>query len=259
MNHPLIGPKLKIERAMVLWQELRSIEHFYFSTNDPEIAYEITDSKNCKIAKLVFDHDLPATIYHLTAEVIYHLRSSLDQLSVSFAKISNRQINFRKVSFPCGDDQEIFLKNCDKYLKDFDKELSDFIRSTNAYYGADDTLRAIFYLANIDKHIDIIPVGSFGNLRGIDGYDFIGGGLIIDGSKVSLKEGIVISEMSLDGEIKPNKDGARMRIYGHLSFGDVPKLKNLPLLQILVEMVFKVQYIYYAAEKLCVDTGRITL
>lgn len=256
MTFPLLGPKLKIERAYAHLAELQQAESNFFSSNVPSLVYEEDTERGCKLAKLKLDACSPEIIHVLAGELIYQLRSALDQIAVALAKMSASKPNIKNVYFPCDDSVASYEKSCKKCLAGFDDDLIVKIKSTQAYNGGDDTLRAVFRMANIDKHLEIIPVGASGNVSGISNFIVNGGGLIIDGRMVSLREGIVISELSPEGTIAPKGPDSRITVAGQLVLGDVSIYEGQPVVPFLSKLTDKTRDVYNTLATHCEATGR---
>jgi len=96
-------PSLKVERAKILLENLYAVEQSFWLRCTPSIVEDIDAERGYKVAKVVLSQRPPEIVHVLSAEIIYHLRSTLDQIAVALAKISTHPPNVRKIYFPTGD------------------------------------------------------------------------------------------------------------------------------------------------------------
>ena len=132
MSDPLLGPRIKLERANHHLIELERTEREFFEQNPCRIVFDTKTQPGHKLAKLVLDARPPVIMHVLAGELIYQLRSALDQAAVAFARLSRKSINVKKVQFPTGDSWRDFRTNCGAFdrhgnrvgfLRNFDGDL----------------------------------------------------------------------------------------------------------------------------------------
>lgn len=244
MDFPLQGPKLKIERAHTHLVNLERTEREFFNNESPAIIFEDDIQAGYKLAKIKLDAPIPEDICVLAGELIYQLRSSLDQIAVAFARMSTGKTSPKSVYFPTGDCSKGFEAACAINLAGFDEDLADQIIRTKAYDGGDNILRAIFRLGNIDKHFDLIPIGTSGSIKGISSYNFIGCSVFIDGRPQSLKEGILLARVRANGSIAPNHPNAQIRVTGRVALGKASIYEGKILIPFFSQLVHKATAVY---------------
>lgn len=226
-HDPLIGPRIKLRRAAHHVNELSSMEADYFAKNSGKIITVAGDKPGHKIVKIVMDAKPPEDIHVLVGEIIYQLRSALDQTAVAFARLSKKQPNPKSVYYPTGDSLKGFRKSCLHFddkgraagnLLGFDADLRKAILRTRAYDGGNDNLRAIFRLANIDKHMELIAISIGGGLGDLDGFS-INKGQIFVGPPGNLSAGVAFAELFPGGSIERSRPDSNITMSGRICLG----------------------------------------
>ena len=258
MPYDFRGPLLKLDRANHHFVDLEGSEREFFQKNAVSIVIEDKPKGDGKFVKIRLDPPPPEIMHVIAGEIIYHLRSTLDQIAVAFARLSLAKPNSSKVHFPTGENLPDFEGHCKIYLAGFDQDLADQIIGTKAYDGGCDTLRAVFRMANIDKHFELIPAGASGRLMGLEGFTIANAktGLIIGGAIQSLKDGIVISDLGPRGIFMPNKPKAQIHVAGCVTLGEAAIYNGKPLIPFLRSMIDKTTQVCASLREHCIKTGR---
>lgn len=260
MGFPFRALALKSDRASKHLHELNAIEERFFSGARPQIVIDEDCAGGQRLAKLRLQTPVPDEVHILAGELIYQLRSSLDQLAVTLAGMSAARPNPNHVHFPSGDSLRGFEASCHRNLKGFDADLADLIKSTKAYDGGDDTLRAIFKMANIDKHFRLIAASGAGWVTEVRGFHIAKAnvGLKLNANLTSLDDGIVISDLGPEGTITPLNADSRIRIDGRFVLQDAQPYDGRPLLEFLADMGKKLDEVCCLVAEHCFKTGRET-
>jgi hypothetical protein len=252
MLDPLLGPRIKIERAREHLVAIRHLEREFFDTNSCKIVYDEVSRPGVKLAKIVLEARPPEIIHVLVGELIYQLRSALDQTAVAFARASAKNTRIKEVYFPTGDNFRSFIAACRKSpgskkrlsgaLRYMDFDLRRSILRTRNYDGENDILRGVFRLANVDKHLELIAVGAHGHISKMNDFTFrnVMRGFIADGLYHNLKDGIIFSELLSDGSIEKNNSQASIHISGLIMLSNLPPYSDIPLIDNLEAMVMAV-------------------
>lgn len=256
-NHRLAGPQIKIKRAHQHLQNLQKFEKIFFDQSSPVIDIRYDDKVNRKLVKIRLEAAVPEIIHVISGELIYQLRSALDQLAVAFARMSVLKPNATNIYFPTGDNIRAFNASILKNLVDVDFDLVEKIRQTCAYDGGDEILRAVFRMANIDKHIEMIPAATSGQLSVLSHFTISGAhtGLII-GVPGSLYDGVVISELMPDGIFMPNNPDAKIHVDGQFMLGKASIYEGKPLISFLNDMTIKTSEVFDEFFLYCQKTSR---
>lgn len=220
MHEILIGPNLKIDRAFDLLTELKSVEQDFWRNCSPRIAIKEDLQAGTRHGVILSDAKVDPMVHVLTGEIIYHLRSSLDQIAVGFAKISLRKIKLKEIYFPSSDGEKAFENDNSKTVG-IDPDLVKFLKRQNAYNGGNQLLWSIFKLANIDKHMELIPFQSHSNVFNLPSLSVRNAnvGLIL-GNGGDIHKGIVISDLGPNGVIEITDPEAEIKAGGHIVFSN---------------------------------------
>ena len=266
MPDPLLGPRIKLQRAQHHLVELERTERQFFEANPCRIVFDTESQPGHKLAKIVLDARPPEIMHVIAGELIYQLRSALDQTAVAFARLSSGPTKPKQVHYPTGESWRDFKAKCcgvDKsgklvgHLRHFDGDLRKAIMRTRPYNGGNETLRAVFRMANIDKHMELIAIGASGGIRGMKDFNISGAhiGLLI-GPDGNLNEGVVFSDLLPEGTITPKNAQAQIHVAGQVTLGDVSPYTREPLVPFLRSMVEEVGRVHARLEALLVETGR---
>jgi hypothetical protein len=257
MTHPLYGPQVKIQRAGQKLVELEASCREFFNKNSPRLVVQPDPESGNKLVKVVLDEQPPVDISILTGEIIYHLRSSFDQIAVAFARMSTPRPSDRGIYFPTADGLKAFNIECADKLIGVDADLVDQIARLKPYDGGDDTFRAIFRMAKVDKHLELIPTGAAGQIRNISHFkiDKMAMGIVIAGPQ-SLKEGVLLTKLAPGGTITPNHPDAKLQISGEIVLGNVSIYNGRKLVGFLEALVASATEAYNKLVTFCHKTGR---
>ena len=107
----------------------------------------------------------PEEFHHLSAEIAYHLRSSLDQMLVAIASAYGTN-DTRNIQFPFMKSETDFnSKKVKGRLTGLPDDVKRLVFETRPWSsGGDQDLWGLGQLANVDKHRTLIPYGAFGGL-----------------------------------------------------------------------------------------------
>ena len=222
-----------------------------------------------KFVKIVLDARPPEILHVLTGEIIYQLRSALDQTAVAFARLSKgaggKKPKPSQVHFPTGDSAKGFLSSCGTFdrvkgrlagnLRWFDSDLRKAIMRTKPYDGGNETMRAVFRMANIDKHMELIAIGTsggvsiFGDITINDAYR----GLIA--SRGDLNDGVIISDLRPEGSFTISGSDPKIYVSGQITLGDIAPYSGKALVPFLTSMIKEVGRAHADFEQLLIGRG----
>jgi len=257
MVDPFKGPRLKLARAYDHLVDLERTERQFFEQNPTRIDFDLSSEPGHKLARIILDAAPPEIMHVIAGELIYQLRSSLDQLAVAMARMSIAKPNPKKVKYPCGDRLSDFKAKCKRDLAGFDRDFVKEIIRTRPYDGANDTLRAVFRMANIDKHMELIAMGTTGGFAGLADFKISGAfaAFRLDGPG-DLQRGVVFSDLFPEGTIEPTHPEAKINFTAEITVGDVGVYEGKGLIPFLRSMLEETRRVYERFEALCVATGR---
>ncbi|MET1756542.1 hypothetical protein ABVV53_13950 [Novosphingobium sp. RD2P27] len=270
MRHPLLGPEIKLRRASHHLVELEQNEKRFFAETACRIAFDTETKPGHKLAKIVLDATPPEIMHVLAGEIIYQLRSSLDQTAVAFARLSRGPTKPKAVYFPTGDSPRGFLKACRGLykpskkipfyggLRHFDHDLRKAILRTRPYAGGNEELRAIFPMAQIDKHMELIAIGAAGSISLMSDISITGAntGFILS-PPGDLNKGVIFSDLTPTGSITLNNANAKIEVSGQVNTGDIEPYSNRPLVPLLRSMLEAVIDAHQSFEDLLIRRGDI--
>jgi hypothetical protein len=279
MNEPLMGPRIKLERANHHLIELETAEREFFDANPCRIIFDTDTKPGHKLAKIVMEARPPEIMHVLAGEIIYQLRSALDQTAVAFARLSKGPTKPKKVYFPTGQNFSEFRSACvsitriQKFcaktgapytesgkpvgkLLHLDGDFRKAILRTKPYDGGNEVLRAVFIMANIDKHMELIAIATSGEMTGVSDFSFLGCNELIVGGPDNLNNGVLFCDLKPDGSIAPNNSNAKIHTSGQITLGDIgPTLSGKPLVPLIRSMVEEVGRVHKGFEDVLIDRG----
>jgi hypothetical protein len=228
------GPLAKIDRAKEHLKTARSVEVDFFSDLKGEIRLSPIAGSTSQNALIVSDQTPPIMMSILVSEVIYHVRSALDQSVIAALRQSGitSKKKLKNRYFPSGDDANGFKNDCDKYLEGMHSKSSDVIRKSNNFTGGSDYLRAVFMASNTDKHWELIATGNYAAPTGSTGYTFSGVSVEF-GPAGNVNEGIPIGVVHAGGSIAPNMPSAHIPLTGHFTIEEMYHYAGSPIIQTL--------------------------
>ncbi|MEL7028555.1 MAG: hypothetical protein AAGL49_04940 [Pseudomonadota bacterium] len=236
----------------------RVTEGLFFNSSRPELVIDPDPQTGHKFVKVRLRNAPPEIAHILTGEIIYHLRSSLDQIAVALGRLSVARPNVKKIYFPTGDRLKAFKVSIRNNAQGLDLDFIKLIIRLKPYDGGNDALRSIFRLGNIDKHLELIPAAASGNIAGINDFTIKDAirGLILSGMQ-PLNEGITISELSPTGSITPNNSESQIKVAGQIIFGNVSIYNGKSIVGTLNSLVNLMESVLQNFTTHCRKTGRI--
>jgi hypothetical protein len=253
-----VGPYHKLKRARDHLIDLEQYERSFFETNRPTIVIETDPMTGHQIAKVKLTVKPPEIIHVLVAEIIYHLRSSLDQIAVALGRLSASKPNVKKTYFPTGDRFKAFRADRMKKLAGVDKDLVLLVVKLKPYGGGNDLLRSVFPLANEDKHLELIAMAASGQITGIQGYTFVNASIALDEGPRALHDDITFAQFYAPGGIIPNDDNSQVKVNGRITFGNVAGLHGIPVISRLEELTQLIEKVLEVFVTHCRTTGRVS-
>lgn len=157
----LEGPKSKIERAYSHISDLDQRIKGFFQSEPYEIATQLDPDGTQEWFVVRKTKELPKIIPVIVGEVIYDLRSALDQLTCCLAKKAGRDCT--DVYFPfAGSKQKFELKDTQGKIQKLHPDAVLMIQQLHPYKGGNDFLWSLNRLNNLDKHQSLIGAGTMG-------------------------------------------------------------------------------------------------
>jgi len=237
----LSGPKLKIKRASEQARDISFIIQEAFTGDRYAVFCDVDPPTGNRSLKIKLANPLPDSTPLIAAELIYHLRSALDQMTVELARANGT--DDKGVFFPfAGDAKEFYGVSTQRKIQKLAPADISAINALQPYKGGNDVLWALGRLSNLDKHIDLIPIGSVSRNTYIRNATFIadGGDLVIGAEPCGrLDDGIAILSVGNTGRIDFECD-TQIHVTGDVILGDVDFFKGwflIPTLHQLVQLV----------------------
>lgn len=229
-----VGPDLKLERSGDLLDLFMQSEDKFWRKNELYIDMSAdADPDGCRYAKIKIRKNPPEILHLFTAEIIYHLRSALDQIAVELATFSGVQDDkLSKIYFPCAVTLDELKKTASRTLPGVTSELKDLIVAQKPYLGGNDDLYRIFKLAIIDKHLRLIPTTSAATRITIRNLSFNVVSQVSYGD-CDLIRGVRIAEIDSHSWFEPRGDGIHLEANGVITFGNTGVCDGEPIAEIL--------------------------
>lgn len=227
---PLEGPKLKIERANAHINELIALIEG-FSKSQPYELFEDVNPSRCLKAR--FTGVMPAQIQVVIGDILYGLRSALDQLACALAINNGHEPS--KTYFPFGHTRNIFeSSDVQKKIKRLSPEAISMIHALQPYNGGNDLLWALHSLNLMDKHKALIVVATVRIAQGHFRIQAALGYNVIEAPRwQSTDEEIVV--LSYSGSVV----NAQVQIISQVAFGDIDVVRDrfvIPTVQQLSDL-----------------------
>lgn len=198
----LTGARLKIQWgneaiariALELGAALTGDRLMLFLTTDP--------ATGDRLLKVKLKEALPDTIKNQVGIAVHNLRSSLDATAIALARTAKLP-RLDHIYFPMGKNAASFEVEAKNKLRGIDQRAVDVVRGFKPYNGGNDLLWGLHRLSISDKHYDVIPTGSGGNLNLVQDLriEHARIGIILGGGR--LDEGFAISNLGTYGTFAP--------------------------------------------------------
>lgn len=226
---PLVGPRLKLERAAIHIREFEALSETYLADEPYTICVEY-DLDHRPSVKVVFLRPIPPMASAIVGDVVHNLRSALDHLAADMIRTSSKMPT-KKTRFPIHKDKAGFEGGVTQDLMGAEPKFVDFIMNLKPFGNTPES-RPFYDIArmnNDDKHlllIDGTPALSIAKMviYSDAGVFPIKNVAMIDGKKSSLP-GTIIHRIEIEGH---------PRLLMHLIPGDfesitpvVPTLKAM--------------------------------
>lgn len=154
------GACSKIERAVTHVQDLREKITAFLDTRPLELFTATGPDQHEACIKVRATREVPIDIAILSGEIIYALRSALDQLTCALAS-QNGHSDVSSTYFPiAGTKDDYDSKKTKQKVSKLHPEAVSVINSFKPYRGGNDLLWILNKLGNIDKHQMLIPMAA---------------------------------------------------------------------------------------------------
>jgi hypothetical protein len=203
---PLHGPRLKIRQSQERADDLEALVTGLFkATPFALVPDDLDPTTGDRWLRIKLVGSLPERVHSLVSEAVHPLRSALDLSAAALARANGA--SDAHIHFPfAGSRQDFEAALQGKKVKGIDAVAVDVIRRFQPYKGGNDFLWALNQLDNLDKHRDLVPVGTVGNVAAV--------GLHVRNAKVGflmsgdrrLDKGIRVSNLGPDGEIRASNE-----------------------------------------------------
>lgn len=158
VDHQLKGPMLRIERANEFIAEFRGIQDAFLADHPIRIFTELHPDGRHKTVKLRLTRTLPDRASILVGDACSSLRSALDQLTVSLAKLNGATTN-SNIYFPiAGSLKEFQSPGTQTKIRKLAPDAIDLIAAFKPYKGGNNDLWSLSKLRVKDFHHDLIAV-----------------------------------------------------------------------------------------------------
>lgn len=227
----------KINRARALMADFTETVDNYSRNLSGRIVREPDETGLVHIKLKTFE-PVPIAANHLAAEIIYHLRSSLDQAVAEIGR-QNGLNDTKHLYFPFAGSREQYSR---KGVRNKVRGLPDDVKKTleefEPFPDGNRELWALSALANVDKHNMLIPIGGIGQFSDVSNLHVNGGGhpgstgLIISGPS-DLLEGVTISKIGPSGSFSADK----LHFEYYVGFGNVPVFSHCLSTQVMSNLI----------------------
>ena len=232
-DDPLIGPRLKIERAYGHILDVQHAIQAYLGRQPYILVVDLNADKSKRLVKARRVHELDPMVGLVTADAIHNLRSSLDLLAICMAR-KNGITSTAGINFPFGRTKDVFETAAAKAeIKAAFGSGLDVVKELQPYKGGNDLLWALHDLDRRNKHIDLVTTGGMLAQHSVQAVfkpntteplTFSAPQTIntLDQETVILEAPNIGSDLNIDAQL----------IVG-VAFGDVEPVKNQPVLATL--------------------------
>ncbi|WP_409269175.1 hypothetical protein [Massilia sp. BHUDP2] len=234
MDHRLRGPVLKLNRAGGSIEQLDSKIRAFSETHRYQISYEVEEERQETVVRARFKNELPEEFDVLAGEILFSLRSALDQLVCAIAA-KEGQVELKEFYFPFANSKEVFeSKDTTKKVAKLSETARNMLLGYAAYPEGNKFLWAINQLNLIDKHRQLIAVGAVvGNVT-ITGGVFNSGVILGDNPGwAPFAEGLEL--LRYGGTVKLQAE-PNIKVNANVSFADIDFLQSIPMANALHTM-----------------------
>jgi hypothetical protein len=146
----------KVERAKTQLDDLNAKITEFFAGNPYEQFSQVNRKKTEEVWRFRLTSAIPPMFAVIAGEILYNLRSALDQMACSLAIAHSG--SSKETYFPFGKTRDIFKDEIRKKTKKLPRAARPLIRATKPYPRGNALLWALHDLNRRDKHIELIAV-----------------------------------------------------------------------------------------------------
>ena len=230
----------KINRAQSLLNEYTGIVDNYGANLVVRMAHE-PDANDLVHVKLKAFEAVPDLASHLAAEIIYHVRSTLDQMVGEIGRQAGLN-NTSHLYFPfVGTRGEFSSPRNLKKMRGLPIDVQQLLEKLEPFEDGDKKLWGLGKFANVDKHNILIPIGSIGVTRQVesafcDGANHPGSVGLIVAAPTNLLEGVPVARYGVGGSFSATD----LRFEYFVGFGEeiavFGKCPSIPTLTELIQL-----------------------
>jgi hypothetical protein len=234
MDKRLRGPVLKCNRAGRSIMQLDEAIKAFSQTHRYQIHYDVDEERQETVVRARFKDELPEEFDVLAGEILFSLRSALDQLVCAIAA-KEGQVEFKDFYFPFANSKENFeSKDTMRKVAKLSEAARNIITGYAAYPEGNKFLWAINQLNLIDKHRQLIAVGAVAGSITITGGVFTSGVTLGDAPGwAPFSEGL---ELLRYGGTEKLKTEPSVRVETNVSFVDIDFLQSISMVSALHTM-----------------------
>ncbi|RWN24372.1 hypothetical protein [Mesorhizobium sp.] len=156
---PLLGPKLKIERAKRHVSDFETAMKAFFESGPYELVADIDPKTGEEVFRVRVHQCVPDEFSIITGDIVHNLRSALDQMICGLVRANRKQVSGGN-GFPIMGSAKRLEEAAVGKLKNISVKADRFIRRLKPYKGGNNALWMLAELDNMDKHNAIVPVAA---------------------------------------------------------------------------------------------------
>lgn len=238
-NHELYGCYSKLERARSKRTEFSALASTYLAETKYRIDFDEMPGDLIHVV-LRAEKAIEDELHHTAAELIYHLRSLLDQMWVAVVKADGLVPN-KSTMLPAMKYENEFAVKMPPGLS---KGIADLLYHERPWSeGGDPVFTALQRLSNVDKHNFLIPFGAPLTGLSISGGVIDGGGhpesvgIMIGGGneRADLTDGYLLSKIGKNGSYQPGPISIQATIAFGENAGPVAHQDALPVFDAMID------------------------
>jgi hypothetical protein len=247
MDQRLRGPVLKLNRAGSSIEQLHREIQTFSQTHRYQIVHEVDEEKQETVVRARFENKLPEEFDVLAGEIVFSLRSALDQLVCAIAA-KEGQVEFKDFYFPFANSKEVFeSKDTTRKVAKLSETARNILTGYAAYPEGNKFLWAINQLNLIDKHRQLIAVGAVAGNVTITGGVFNSGVTLGDSPGwAPFSEGLELLRYRGTAKLQAQPS---ITVDTNVSFADIDFLQSIPMANALHTMWRTVKEIIEDCEK----------